>query len=500
MIQRYLLCTGNPGKATELRQLLPPGIELATLAEAGLPADLPETGDTLEANALQKARYAHERTGMPCIADDTGLEVDALDGAPGVHSARYAGEAKDPAANMARLLRELHGRHDRTARFRTVIALVGSDGEQVFEGEVRGTITDAARGTGGFGYDPVFLPEMSDLTFAELDAGRKNAISHRGRAVRKLVVHIGGPARATEAEGGNAPWAPWARPRATPGKGYLRPPTLSPVHRMRNLVFFGHHKCASTWMTRIFHGIQSSTGLRIAYGHDLACEINLHINARREHAEPYPELCGVHLIRDPRDVVVSGYYSHLKTHPTANWKALYELRERLNKVPMEEGLYLEIDFLEPHFTDMYEWDYGRPGVLELRYEEITARPHLDELFKHLGFLGRDGPQAYGRHLLERTLNKLNNRHWWPWRHPWVDLPLATQRGIVADNSFERLSGGRRTGQENTDSHYRKGVPGDWRRILNEGHQTYFNQRYGDLLQRLGYAALPAGRGGGHFPA
>jgi XTP/dITP diphosphohydrolase len=184
---RYLLCTGNPGKAAELRALLPVGIELVTLTEAGLPTDLPETGDTLEANALQKARYAHERTALPCIADDTGLEVDALNGAPGVLSARYAGEAKDPAANMAKLLHELQGVTDRSARFRTVIALVDGEGERTFEGEVRGTITEAPRGTGGFGYDPVFLPEMSDLTFAELDPRRKNAISHRGMAVWKLV-------------------------------------------------------------------------------------------------------------------------------------------------------------------------------------------------------------------------------------------------------------------------------------------------------------------------
>lgn len=186
-MRRFLLCTGNPGKAAELRALLPPTMEIVTLTDAGLPTDLPETGDTLEANALQKARYAFERTGLPCIADDTGLEVEALNGAPGVYSARYAGEAKDPAANMARLLAELEGITERRARFRTVIALVSADGDHTFEGEVQGTITHEARGTGGFGYDPIFLPEMSDLTFAELDPMRKNAISHRGRAVWKLA-------------------------------------------------------------------------------------------------------------------------------------------------------------------------------------------------------------------------------------------------------------------------------------------------------------------------
>lgn len=184
---RLLLCTGNQGKLEELRALLPPSVQLLTLVEAGLPTDLPETGDTLEANALQKARFAHERTGLDCIADDTGLEVDALGGAPGVHSARYAGEAKDTTANMAKLLRELRGAEERSARFRTVIALVTRSGEHTFEGEVRGTITETPRGTGGFGYDPLFRPEMSDLTFAELDPVRKNAISHRARAVWKLA-------------------------------------------------------------------------------------------------------------------------------------------------------------------------------------------------------------------------------------------------------------------------------------------------------------------------
>lgn len=187
MAKRYLLCTGNPGKAAELRALLPPGITLVTLTEAGLPTDLPETGETLEANALQKARFAFERTGLPCIADDTGLEVDALNGAPGVYSARFAGEAKDPAANTAKLLRMLEGQAVCTARFRTVIALVGPEGEEVHEGEVRGTIIPTPRGTGGFGYDPVFVPEGADRTFAEMDATEKNAISHRGRAVRRLV-------------------------------------------------------------------------------------------------------------------------------------------------------------------------------------------------------------------------------------------------------------------------------------------------------------------------
>lgn len=179
-----VLCTGNAGKVEEIRPLLPAGIEVISLTDAGLPLDLPETGDTLEANALQKARYAHERTGLPCLADDTGLEVMALHGAPGVLSARYAGQAKDPVANMRRLLDELRGAADRTARFRTVIAFVAADMERSFEGVVTGTITDEPRGAGGFGYDPIFRPDGHARTFAEMGLEEKNTLSHRARAMR----------------------------------------------------------------------------------------------------------------------------------------------------------------------------------------------------------------------------------------------------------------------------------------------------------------------------
>ena len=182
-----VLCTGNAGKASELRALLPVGFVFRSLADLGLPLDVPETSDSLMGNALQKARYAFQHTNLPCIADDTGLEVDALKGAPGVFSARYAGEGRDPQANIAKLLKDMEGVVDRTAWFRTVLALVGPTGEHTFEGEIKGTITTTPRGSGGFGYDPIFLPEMSDLTFAELDLRRKNAISHRSRAVWKLI-------------------------------------------------------------------------------------------------------------------------------------------------------------------------------------------------------------------------------------------------------------------------------------------------------------------------
>lgn len=187
---RILLCTGNAGKVDELRAMLPERFEVVSLADAGLPADLPETGETLAENALQKARYAHARTGLPCLADDTGLEVDALGGAPGVRSARYAGEARDPVANMRRLLMELHGATERQARFRTVLAFVSADEERTFEGIVEGVITGAPQGKGGFGYDPVFKPLGSTRTFAEMSPEEKNAMSHRGRAMAEAVRYM----------------------------------------------------------------------------------------------------------------------------------------------------------------------------------------------------------------------------------------------------------------------------------------------------------------------
>ena len=160
---------------------------LVTLRECGITEEIPENEPTIEGNALQKARYVHERTGADCFADDTGLEVDALGGAPGVHSARYATDGHDFEANMRLLLRNMEGKSDRRARFRTVIALILDGEEYVFEGVVEGRITEQPAGDHGFGYDPVFVPEGETETFAEMAPERKNAISHRGRAVRRFA-------------------------------------------------------------------------------------------------------------------------------------------------------------------------------------------------------------------------------------------------------------------------------------------------------------------------
>lgn len=186
MAMKIVFATNNAHKLSEVQAVLGPSFELVTPRMCGITEDIPEDCPTLEGNALQKARYVRMRTGLDCFADDTGLEVEALDGAPGVHSARYATDGHDFAANNRLLLANLAGKENRRARFRTVIALLVGEEEHLFEGIVEGRILDHACGTEGFGYDPLFVPDGYDRTFAEMSADEKNAVSHRGRAVRKL--------------------------------------------------------------------------------------------------------------------------------------------------------------------------------------------------------------------------------------------------------------------------------------------------------------------------
>ena len=184
---KIVFATNNSHKLSEVSAVLGEGYELVTLREVGITEDIPETGATLDENASIKARYVWERTGLDCFADDTGLEVEALNGAPGVRSARYATDGHDFAANNRKLLCELEGKDNRRARFRTVISLIRGGEECHVEGVVNGTIAREESGCEGFGYDPLFIPEGYDRTFAEMSADEKNAISHRGRAVAELV-------------------------------------------------------------------------------------------------------------------------------------------------------------------------------------------------------------------------------------------------------------------------------------------------------------------------
>jgi XTP/dITP diphosphohydrolase len=188
---KLVFATNNAHKLDEIRAILGNKIEILSLNDIDCHDEIPETADTLEGNALQKAMYIKEHYGYDCFADDTGLEVSALGGAPGVHTARYAENTDhDSEANMNKLLRELEGKNDRSAQFRTVIALLLNGEQHLFEGIVKGDILTEKRGSEGFGYDPVFSPEQYSESFAELGAEVKNKISHRARAVAKLVEYL----------------------------------------------------------------------------------------------------------------------------------------------------------------------------------------------------------------------------------------------------------------------------------------------------------------------
>ena len=184
---KLVFATNNKHKLDEVRKITAQhNIEVVSLADIHCHDEIPETADTLEGNALQKAQYIQDKFGLDCFADDTGLEVEALDNAPGVYSARYAGPGHDSEANMQKLLQEMEGKTNRKARFRTVIALIIGDKQYCFSGIVNGTITREKKGENGFGYDPIFISEGYEQTFAELGDSVKNKISHRAKAVEQL--------------------------------------------------------------------------------------------------------------------------------------------------------------------------------------------------------------------------------------------------------------------------------------------------------------------------
>lgn len=187
---KLVFATNNQHKLDEVRSILSGQVEIVSLSDIDCHDDIPETADTLEGNALLKARYIKDKFGYDCFADDTGLEVEALDNAPGVYSARYAGPGHDAEANMNKLLCEMEGKENRKARFRTVIALIAGDQEYLFEGIVNGSIIQERRGGSGFGYDPVFMPDSYTQTFAEMGNDEKNKISHRAEAIKKLTTFL----------------------------------------------------------------------------------------------------------------------------------------------------------------------------------------------------------------------------------------------------------------------------------------------------------------------
>jgi len=186
-----VFATNNQHKLREIKEITGNAVKLKSLADIGVDVDIPETMNTIEGNARQKARFVYEKTGMDCFADDTGLEITALDGRPGVYSARYAGEGCSFADNVRKVLEEMQGAEDRRASFRCIICLIYKGNEYIFEGQVDGEITRVPEGAGGFGYDPVFRPQNHSQTFAEMPPYLKNGLSHRGRALHKMLQHLG---------------------------------------------------------------------------------------------------------------------------------------------------------------------------------------------------------------------------------------------------------------------------------------------------------------------
>lgn len=190
-MRKLVFATNNAHKLEEIRAILGDKVEVLSLKDIQCDVDIPETADTLEGNAVLKAEYIYRHYGLDCFADDTGLEVEVLNGAPGVYSARYAGgEGHDSEANMRKLLVEMEGKTNRKAQFRTAICLIEGGAEHLFEGVVKGEIIEEKRGASGFGYDPVFMPEGYTETFAEMGSEEKNRISHRARAVQALCAYL----------------------------------------------------------------------------------------------------------------------------------------------------------------------------------------------------------------------------------------------------------------------------------------------------------------------
>lgn len=187
---QFVFASNNPNKIKEIQLLLPKEITILSLKDIDCLEEIPETAPTIEGNAILKANYVTEKYGYSCFADDTGLEVEALNGEPGVYSARYAGEQKNADANMNKLLTNLADRENRKAQFKTVICLNLNGNQHVFEGIIKGEIINEKRGSEGFGYDPIFIPNGYDKTFAEMPIAEKSKISHRGLAVEKLVAFL----------------------------------------------------------------------------------------------------------------------------------------------------------------------------------------------------------------------------------------------------------------------------------------------------------------------
>ena len=270
------------------------------------------------------------------------------------------------------------------------------------------------------------------------------------------------------------------------------------------MAYFGHHKCASTWIHNIVGNVCDETGMHCAYlaneemfDHDLPGYVAkndvgflCYVNAKQGTVDQLPEFRGFHMIRDPRDILVSAYFSHLHSHKTEAWPALVEHRKRLQSVEKDEGLMLELDFNADVFEDMWTWNYEQPHVMELRQEEFTRDPlnGFVEVFRFLGMLDEThhGKKAAAKYLVTSAVNVLKSHGKLPVGKSLPTIPAERLLGIVHNNRFETKTKGREHGKEDVKSHYRKGKAGDWRNHFTDAHVKAFKDRHAELLVRLGY--------------
>jgi len=282
--------------------------------------------------------------------------------------------------------------------------------------------------------------------------------------------------------------------------------------------YFGHHKCATSWITRIVMEVCFRLGLTLEVTHrevnfephgglaelvaDRRADFLAYTNAKTKHVQDLSLAAGFHVVRDPRDVLVSAYFSHLHSHPTDDWPELQAHREKLKSCSESEGLFLEMDFSEEVFSDMYQWDYTRDDVLEMKLERLSPRPieGFVRIMEFMDMLDRSHTHGVERHLKSAGLavNRLlyKGRHILPSKddaptvQTWPSIPVESLRAILDEKSFENLSGGREKGEEDVTSHFRKGVPGDWKNHFQDEHVQGFKDRYNDLLLKLGYEDDP----------
>jgi hypothetical protein len=278
--------------------------------------------------------------------------------------------------------------------------------------------------------------------------------------------------------------------------------------------FFGHHKCATGWISKILMEVCFRLGLSLDITHreiefedfptlnDYAdahnAEFLLYTNAKIEHVRDLQFAGGFHVIRDPRDVLVSAYYSHLHSHPTDNWPALEDHREKLESVSKEEGLFEEMDFSAEEFEDMYNWDYTRDDVLELKLEELSPAPFegFCEVMDFLDMLDHSRTSGVERtmkstglkvnRLLYKGRHVLPSENGPPTLRTWPSIPEETLRSVLKEKSFENMSGGREKGEEDVTSHYRKGKPGDWANHFTPEIKQAFKARFNEVLLKTGY--------------